>query len=185
MTSAKMVGAGEMRERPYVMKLVATESGMEWQPQRRTWAMAELSTRKNIWSVHGIGSTGVSFVMRRQDLEMENALRWHNQHCFITSITPCGYGHIKVEAAIVEIVQCENKYEGLSFPAIMTEEYHRHEQLEPYAINTLRHVLVTPKCIKLQPGKLIRIEKVDWPILTAHTLDPYKNEYIIERTVDL
>lgn len=185
MSAVKTVGAGEMRDRPDVLELVQTESGWEWQKLRRTWATAEISTRKNIWSVHGIGATGVIFLMRRQALELEHALQWQGHHCFITAITPHGRGHIQVEAAIVEIKQCENKYEGLSFPAIMTEEYHRHEQLEPYAINTIRHVLVTPKCIKLQPGKLVRVDGDDWPILTAHTLDPYKNEYIIERTVDL
>ena len=124
--------------------------------------------------------------MRRQPLTLEHALNWKGQHCFITSITPWGLNHIKVEAALVEITECENKYRAVKFPGIITEEYHRHEQLEPQAINTLRHVLVTPKCIELTPGKLVEVgDENPWNILTAHLLDPRKNEYIIERVKDL
>lgn len=177
--------AGELRERPEILHLVKGDEGYFWEALRKTWASAEYSVRRNNFSNHGIGATGVTFLMRRQDLSPEHALRWKGNHCFITSIVPHGRNHIKVETALVKIVACENKYENLKFPAVMTEEYHRHDQLEPQAINTLRHVLVTPKCIVLKPGKLVDVEGADWPILTAYLLDPNKNEYVIERTVDL
>lgn len=183
--SNSKVDAGDLRERPEILKLEKAEDGFAWQTVRKTWASAELSVRKNVWSVHGIGATGVTFLMRRQALNLEHALCWNGQHCFLTSITPYGRNHIKVEAALVEISACENKYEDIKFPAVMTEEYHRHDQLVPQAINTLRHVLVTPKCIVLTPGKKVEVDGITWPILTAHMLDPQKNEYIIERTVDL
>lgn len=185
MSSVSIPDAGELRERLDVLTLESTADGHEWIKSRRTWAKAELNIRKNLWSTHGVGATGVTFTMRRQDLRLKDALSWKGQHCFITAIIPLGLLHMKVEAALVEPASCEDKYSGVKFPAIMTEEYHKHEQLEPYAVNTLRHVLVTPKCIELRPGKLVEVNGVSWPILTAHLLDPNKNEYIIERTVDL
>ncbi|MBQ9733346.1 MAG: hypothetical protein IJV74_03825 [Clostridia bacterium] len=185
MSNAAVIDAGELRERVSVLTLKDKGSEYVWEESRRSWAKAELNTRKNIWSVHGIGATGVTFVMRCSSLCLDNALKWRGQHCFISSIIPYGRGHVKVEAALVEPVQCEDKYKSLTFPALMTEEWHKHEQLEPHAINTLSHVLVTPKCIELKPGKLVTVAGDAWPIKTAHTLDPHKNEYIIERTVDL
>lgn len=186
MSEQKYKDAGELRERPVVLHLQGADGSYEWQPVRKTWASAELSVRKNVWSVHGIGATGVTFIMRRQPLTLDNALRWKGQHCFITSITPWGRNHIKVEAALVVVTECENRHEGVKFPGIITEEYHRHEQLVPQAINILHHVLVTPKCIELTPGKLVEVgDTGPWNILTAHLLDPHKNEYIIERAKDL
>lgn len=179
------IDAGKLNEHPSVLHLKQVDGGYAWQKVRATWAKAELSTRKNVWSVHGIGATGVTFILRRQPLGLQDALLWRGRHCFIASIQPYGRNHIQVEAALVVVAQCENKYEGVRFPAIMTEEFRRHEQLEPQAINTIRHVLVTPKCITLKPGKLVEVDGEEWPILTAHLLDPEKNEYIIERVVDL
>lgn len=181
----KHIDAGQLRERPELLTLTQTDTGWEWTPTRKIWAAAELTTRKNLWSVHGIGATGVSFTLRRQTLTLGQALRWKGQHCFITSIAPFGRNHITVEAALVEISQCEDKYTGTMFPAAMTEEYRRHEQEEPYATNILRHVLVTPKCIELIPGRLVEVDGESWHILTAHLLDPNRNEYVIERVVDL
>lgn len=178
-------GAGDLRERPEILELKQTENGWSWEPVRKTWAAAELSTRKNVWSVHGIGAAGVEFIMRRQSLSLDHALRWKGQHCLITSIMPMGFNRLKVNAALVVLAQCEDKYFGTKFPGIVTEEYHRHEQLEPMAINVLRHVLVTPKCITLKPGKLVTVDGVDCPILTAHLFDPHQNEYVLERKVDL
>lgn len=180
------IDAGQMNERPFVLCLVRTETGYEWKKVRRTWAKAEPSTRRNNFSTHGIGAAGVSFIMRSQCLGLSDALLWQGHHCFITSVSLWGRNNIKVEAALTTVHDCLYAYDGgVKFPAIMTEEYHRHEQLEPHAVNALRHVLVTPKCIDMAPGRLVEVDGEKWPILTTHTLDPYKNEYIIERTVDL
>lgn len=180
----KHVDAGELRERPEVLRLTAVEGGYEWQPLRRTWARAELQA-KRVWSAHSIGATGVTFLMRKQRLTLFDALRWDKRHCVITAIKPYGRNHIQVEAALVDVTPCEDKYTNTRFPAIVAEQYHRHDQQEPQAVNAIRHVLVTPKCIELKPGKLVEVGGVSWPILTAHTLDSYKNEYVIERVVDL
>ena len=182
---SKYIDAGELRERPEVLRLTETEGSYEWQVVRRTWASAKLEAARRVWSVHSIGASGVTFVMRKQGLTLFDALRWEKRHCVITSIQPYGWNHIQVEAALVDVTPCENKYTNTSFPAIVTEQYHRHDQLEPHAINILRHILVTPKPIELRPGKLVDVNGEPWHILTAHTLDPYKNEYVIEKVKDL
>lgn len=179
------IDAGSMDERVSVLTLAQEGLTYRWETARLTWAKAELSSKTNVYSVHGIGAAGVAFTMRRQPLTLGNALLWRGQHCFITRIAPAGRLHMTVEAALVVTSQCEDKYTGTTFPAVMTEKYLGHQQLEPYAINTLTHVLVTPKVITLTPGQLVEVDNTPWPIQVAHLLDPWKNEYEIERTVDL
>ena len=134
----------------------------DWETVRRTWAQAGLMTRPNVYSVHGIGAAGVSFILRRQPLTPDSALRWRGQHCLITAIRPLGRLYLAV-----------------------TERYAGHRQEEPMALNTHRRVLVAPKAVRLAPGPLVEVDGVEWPILTHYELDPHKNEYTLERTVDL
>jgi hypothetical protein len=179
------VATGRMDQRLTVLELVREGQAYRWTAVRRTWARAELTGGNNVYSVHGIGAAGVTFTLRRQPLTLGHALLWRGQHCFITSISPCGRLHWTVAAALVVVSACEDRYAGITFPAVMTEKYLGHQQLEPQAINTLHHVLVTPKAIQLTPGRLVEVDGISWPIQVAHTLDPWKNEYEIERTVDL
>ena len=184
--AAEHVDAGKLDERVKVLELAETSTGVwAWQQARTTWASVEISTRHNVWSVHGIGATGVKLTMRRQALSMGNALEWQGQHCFITAIEPLGRNHMEVSAALVTISACENEDGSVQFPASVTEKYLGHDQLEPYAVNVLRHVLVTPKAIELKPGQLVEVDGTDWHIKVAHILDLWHNEYEIERTVDL
>ena len=157
----------------------------EWERVRRTWAGAELMTRPNVYSVHGLGAAGVTFTLRRQSLDLDNALRWRGQHCLITAIRPLGRLYLTVEAALVVLSQCENPKTGETFPAVLTEKYVRHEQLEPMATNEQRRVLVAPKAVTLSPGPLVVVDGVEWPIVTPYELDPHKNEYELERVVTL
>ena len=46
-------------------------------------------------------------------------------------------------------------------------------------------MLVTPKPVALEPGRLVRARGALWEILVPHELDEFKNEYEIGRTVDL
>lgn len=181
-----MINAGKLDERVKVLELAESSPGVwAWQQARMTWASVERSTRHSVWSVHGIGATGVILTMRRQNLRLGNALEWQGQHCFITAIEPLGRTHMEVSAALVTVAACVDKASGLQFPGSVTEKYLGHDQLEPYAVNTLRHVLVTPKVIELKPGQLVEVDGVPWPVTVAHTLDLWHNEYELERTVDL
>ena len=180
------IDAGKLDERVLVLALQETaENVWRWVEIRKTWASVEQSTRRNNWSIHGIGTTGVTLTVRRQDITLGHALQWRGQHCFITSLLPFGRNHLKVEAALVAVSECVDKASGLQFPGNMTEKYLGHEEREPYDVNMLRHVLVTPKAIELKPGHLVEVDGTPWPILVAHTLDPWHNEYELEREVDL
>lgn len=183
------VEVGRLNDRVEVLELTQTQedggTARTWETIRRTWTKAELMTKTNVYSVHGLGAAGVTFTLRRQPLGLDNALRWRGQHCLITAIRPLGRLYWLVDAALVVLSQCEYRYTGARFPAIMTEKYLGHQQLEPLAVNTLRHVLVTPKRIELTPGKLVEVDGESWPIRVAHLLDPHMNEYELERTVDL
>lgn len=188
--NANSVAVGRLNERLEVLGLQNvsesdTPAVWEWEPIRRTWAGFELMTKPNIYSVHGIGTAGVTFTLRRQPLDLDNALLWRGQHCLITAIRPLGRLYLSVEAALVVLSRCRNPKTGEMFPAVMTERYVRHEQLEPMAQNKHRRVLVTPKAVRLTPGPLVEVEGVEWPIMTPYELDPHRNEYAIERTIDL
>lgn len=184
------VAVGSLNERVEVLGFQnVSESGTppvwEWEAVRRTWAKAELMTRPNVYSVHGLGAAGVTFILRRQGISLDSALRWRGQHCLITAIRPLGRLYLTVEAALVVLSQCRNPQTGETFPAVMTEKYVGHQQLEPMAINVHRRVLVVHKAVKLSPGPLVEVGGVPWPITTPYELDPHKNEYALERTIDL
>lgn len=183
------VEVGRLSDRVEVLGLLKTtgENGTAytWETVRRTWAKSELMTKPNVYSVHGLGAAGVAFTLRRQGLDLDNALYWRGQHCLITAIRPLGRLYLTVEAALVVLSQCRNPSNGETFPAVMTERYVGHQQLEPMAVNTHQRVLVTPKAVKLAPGPLVEVDGVEWPITTPYELDPHKNEYALAKTIDL
>lgn len=184
--STGYVDVGKLDERVKVLEFIEQSPGVwTWKQIRTTWAAVKLSTRRSVWSVHGIGATGVTLTMRQQALCLGNALEWKGWHCFITAIESLGCNHMEVSAALVTVSKCEDKVAGIKFPASMTEKYLGHDQLEPYAINVLRHVLVTPKDIDVKPGQLVEVDGTAWPVTSAHTLDLWHNEYELERRVDL
>ena len=180
-----MANSNGMGTRVEVLELQQNGSAYAWAPVEVTWAKATPTNKRNNFSVHGIGAAGVSIIIRRQPLTLDSAIRWQGQHCFITSILPSDYGHLMVEAALVVMSRCRNPRTGETFPAVMTERYVGHQQLEPMAVNTHQRVLVTPKAVRLTPGPLVEVDGVEWPIITPYELDPHRNEYVLERTVDL
>jgi hypothetical protein len=183
--SGRAPDAGELLERVRILRLVEDGGAFAWEVLRTSWAAAELTGRRSNYSVHGVGAAGVSFIIRRQDISLVDAIEWRGHHCFVTNISDLGRLHLTVEAAQVQEVDCEYAPAGLTFPGVLTEKYLGHDQLDPMAINTMRYVLVTDKGVDMKPGKLVRVAGVDWPITVAHTLDPWHNEYELERTVDL
>lgn len=178
--------AGALLERIKVLRLERSGNAWSWRTLRESWASAEWAGRRNNFSVHGVGAPGAKFLIRRQDITLADAIEWRGQSIFLSNIQEHGRLHLDVEGAWVDFVGCEYLYgDGLTFPAVMTEKYLWHREGEPMDLNTLWHVLVTPKDVVLKPGRQVRVAGVDWPILVAHTLDKWHNEYEIERTVDL
>lgn len=184
------INAGRLNQRLEVQELAEAEPGVwTWKTVRRTWAQVEQSTRRNLFSAVGIGARGAELILRRQELTLHNALVWGGRHLFLTAIRPEGRLHLRVEAALVTVdtVQLHTDEETVerSFPGILTEKYARHGQEWPMSVNQLGLVLVTPKPVALEPGRLVQVRGALWEILVPHELDEFKNEYEIGRMVDL
>lgn len=179
---------GDLRERVTVLKLEKTADSYNWTAVRRVWANMQ-PAGKNVFSSAGVGAKGVQLVLRRQPLSLTNMILWRGKYVFLSDIQPYAPGHLLVSGALVEISDCvadvHNNPPGPHFPAILTEKYLKHDQLEPYAINILTYVLVTPKCIVLDRGGLVKVGETNYEVQLAHVLDPNKNEYEIVRTEDL
>lgn len=185
-----ILDAGRLSERLEVLELQETEKNTwAWVPIRRIWAKVEQTTKTNLFSKVGVGARDAAVVIRRQPLTIHQALRWKGQHLFLTAITKRDRMYLDVQAAFVALADCQTNADegasGVRFPGVLTEKYLKWEQPEPYSLNLLTYVLVTPKAIQLQRGGLVAVSGVNYEVQVAHTLDEYKNEYEIVRTEDL
>jgi len=179
-----MVDAGELRER---VQLLTPDQEGNWRPLRWAWAKEEPGKTRTIFSSVGLSAKTELFTLRRQSVAPGDLLLWKGRHHYITEVIELEAAYIQVVAGVVTAAQCRRDGpEGATFTGFLTEPYARHETLhEPYAVNMLRMVLVTSKAVELLPGKLVQVDGTAWPVQTAHTLDGVKNEYELERTVDL
>lgn len=187
-----VIDAGRLSERLEVLELRETGPGIwAWEPARKTWGQVELDAgqRKNLFSSVGIGARNASLVLRRQALTLHNALRWKDQHLFLTAIVPRGRGHLDVTAALAQPETVRLVPDGggqdMTFPGILTEKYLAHSQEWPMSVNDLELVLVVPKVITLRPGRLVECLGAAWEVLVPHELDEFKNEYEIGRRAEL
>ncbi len=184
------INAGQLNQLVRIMELTESDTGWAWTERRKAWARAEQSDRTNIFSSVGIGARTVIFTIRKQSIDLHCAIVWNGQHCFLTAVEPTEDKlHLIVTAAVVTVASCvadaDKTPRGAAFPAALTEKYIRHEQREPYAMNVICYVLVTPKAVSLTPGSLVDVDGTAYQVLAAHILDPYKNEYEIMRKADL
>lgn len=184
----RYVGAGTLSEPVQILTMQETEPGRwQWVPSRKAWAQVEQTARTNLFSRVGVGARDAAVVLRRQPLTLHQALSLKGKHLFLTAITDRGRMHLDVKAALVDLVECQADpvEDGPHFPGVLTEKYIKHEQLEPLAVNTTAFVLVTPKVIDLEEGRLVEVAGVPYEVQTAHRLDRYKNEFEIVRKGDL
>ena len=182
--SGLSVDAGELRERLEVLALRETESGVwTWETLRRTWGKVTVDGKSNLFSSVGIGARNAALVVRKQELSLRYGMRWRGQHLFLTQITELDRTHLSLSAALVELADCE--MDGVTFPGVLTEKYNKWSQPEPYSVNQITYVLVTPPEIQLDLGGIVRVNGLKYEVQVAHTLDPSKIEYEIVRTEDL
>ena len=195
-----MIDAGDLSERLELLELRETEDGTwEWVGIGRLWAQVEVDGGKNLFSSIGIGARNTKLVLRTRPLSLNQALRWKEQHLFLTGITKLDRMHLSVQAALVEPVGClATRTEDtvgeagrpataetmrLTFPGVLTEKYARYEREETHAEGETSYVLVTPKAITLKAGDLVTVQegpgKDVYHVTVCHVLDPYKNEYEI------
>lgn len=117
-------------------------------------------------------------------LSLHQAIRWRGLHLFLAEITEPVRGWMKIQAAVVELTECAA--DGMCFPGVLTEKYLAHAQETPMAVNASDYVLVTPKAVTLRAGRTAQIgEGRVMLVRTAHTADPWKNEYDVREEVDL
>ena len=180
---------GDLRERVQVLSLETDDRSARWLCCRTVWANVQPLKTQTVFSKSGISAPGVQIGVRRQALHRKNALRWRGRHIFISDIQPYGQGHMLVTGALVTLAACVKDVNlpggGMEFPAVLTEKYLKHDQLEPYAVNTLTYVLVTPKTVELTRGALVRVDRVNYEVQLGHMLDESKNEDEIGRTEEL
>lgn len=180
--------AGELRQKVELLNLELLDGQWQWIKYAETWAAVELTGKTNLFSRLGIGARAAGITLRRRALTLHQAIRWRGLHLFMSEITEPERGWLEVQAAVVELTQCRERVptEGPEFPAVLTERYITHRQEEPMATLTSEYVLVVPKAVRLTPGGLVEVGG-DGPyeVLTPHTVDPYKNEYLIRRKGDL
>lgn len=183
-----------LTEKAEILSLVQNEAAkvLSWQPVRKCWAAVELDTRKNLFSSVGTGAQGATVTLRaEQKLSLHQALRWRGQFLLPTSIiTVPGQDKKEVKAALCTPLDCQADVDradaGIRFPGILTEKYtaSMHEQLDPYAMVTANHVLVTPKAAVLAPGSWVIVGGDIYQVLIPHELNEWKNEYEIQRKAD-
>ena len=196
------IGAGSMDQRLELLELKETQPDTwEWVGIGRLWAQVEVDGGKNLFSSVGIGTRNAKLVLRTRPLNLHQALRWKEQHLFLTGITKLDRMHLTVSAALVETVVCKaqrsrsavdpdrnnrpvsTQLPELSFPGVLTEKYVRYESADTYASAKTLLVLVTPKAVDLLEGDLVTVTegaaKAIYNVQARHTLDAFKNEYEI------
>lgn len=176
-----------------------------WSPGRKHWAVVDLNTKSNIFSAIGIGARGAVITIRPDfKLTLRQAFQWNGQFLFLTSIIlNQNRDRQTIQAALCDPVTLTAKPQArtgrdalnrptavqqpsFTFPGILTELYHRNAPDEIYRAETLQRVLVTPKVIRFRAGDLVQAgSEVPYTVRQVMDLDPYKNEYVIERQEDV
>lgn len=191
---------GELNERVQILTLKTEAGTMHWEVFKNIWAKVEITGKTNYFSKVGIGVLSVKFTMRRQSLSLYDALCFRGRHYFITGITPISNLHMEVETAKIEPVSCiqfsnkttldqlnrpvDEQKPVLTFPGMLVEKYLRSNTETGHDEGELTLVLVTPKQVQVDAGKLIDVQGKPYKVAVCHMLDEYKNEYEIIRTED-
>lgn len=197
-------GAGRLDKAAQVLELQKTsENTWEWVAVREIRLSAEFTHKINIFSKVGTGARDAELVTWRRDITLHNAIRLDGLHLFLTGITDRNRNQMNIRAAICEPTKMTakphartglnemnrpvvEKQAEFTFTGILTEVYHRNESDEVFRSETLQRALVTGKPIVLRVGDLVQVggEK-PYVVRQVMDLDPYKNEYIVERKEDV
>lgn len=182
-----MIGAGELRHRVQVLSAGEGDRWGCWIPLRSAWAKVEDDSHRTIFSSVGLSAATKRFTLRAPAPRPGQVIAWRGDRYYVTAVEELSPGawYTAVTAA-VQPVKCTEGGGGRSFVAFVTEPYVRADRpTDPYAVNVERRVLVTAKNVALKPGRLVEMDGDLWPVRTAHLVDGAKNEYEVERTVEL
>ena len=196
-----------LNQKIQVLTLVQDEENGDftWSSGRKHWASVDLNTKNNLFSSIGIGARGAVLTIRPDSkLTLHQALEWDGQFLFLTSIILSQERDRQtIQAALCNPVTLTAdpqdrtgrdelnrpkvvKQASFSFPGILTELYHGNAADEIYRTDTLQRVMVTPKAVVLRAGDLVHPEnEAPYTVRQVLDLDPWKNEYVIERQEDI
>lgn len=196
-----------LNEKVEILSLIQDETtnDLAWHPVRKCWASVEIDTQRNLFSVVGVGTRGATVVIRPDlRLTLHQAIRWNGEFLHLTSITlDKERDRQTIQAALCNPVTLTAdpqdrtgrdemnrpkvvKQASFSFPGILTELYHGNAADEIYRTDTLQRVMVTPKAVVLRAGDLVHPEnEAPYTVRQVLDLDPWKNEYVIERQEDI
>ena len=199
--------SSSLNEKIDILTLVQDDETRDiaWAPDRRRWASVEIDTQRNLFSVVGVGTRGATVVIRPDlRLTLHQAIRWNGEFLHLTSITlDKERDRQTIQAALCNPVTLTAdpqdrtgrdelnrpkvvKQASFSFPGILTELYHGNAADEIYRTDTLQRVMVTPKAVVLRAGDLVHPEnEAPYTVRQVLDLDPWKNEYVIERQEDI
>lgn len=192
---------GKLRARGTLLRL-SGEADLTWEPLRSIWLSGAETGRKNLFSKVGIGAAGAEFLVRQQDLTLNDAIFWSGQHYFLTDLTKEGWHpvYFKLQAARVtpqlaavlrdtihrdKLGRPIRKEQPIgSFPACLTEKYLGSSAEPSHIEQTERLIAVAPKAAQYLAGDLFVIGGQKYRVMVVHALEDYKNEYEIERVLD-
>ena len=173
-----------------------------WEVRRACWGGVTFEERSNLFSSVGIGARGASIVIRPDRLlTLHGAVRLGEQFLFLTSIVLSDdRNRQEIRAAVCDPATLTARPQdrtgrdaynrpvavsvpSFTFPGILTEKYFRNEADDVYRAEVQQRVLMTPKVIVLRAGDLVQhAEEAPYTVRQVLDLDPYKNEYVVERS---
>lgn len=204
MTSKSNLLADSLRQRVELLELRfdRVKNSYFWGVRRVCWGGVTFDERSNLFSSVGIGARGASIVIRPDRLlTLRGAMRADGQFMFLTSIVLSDdRSRQEIRAAVCESATLTAKPQSrkgrdalnrptalavqeFTFPGVLTERYYRSAADEVYRGEVQQRALVTPKAVELRAGDLVRQgEEAPYTVRQVLDLDPYKNEYVLERS---
>lgn len=169
---------------------------------RATKRLTAILDYRNLFSAIGVGTRSATVIIRPHlRLTLHQAIRWRGEFLHLTSILlNREQDQQEVKAAVCEPVTLTARPQNrtgrdtynrpvavsvpsFTFPGILTEKYFRNEADDVYRAEVQQRVLVTPKVIVLRAGDLVQKgNETPYTVRQVLDLDPYKNEYVIERS---
>lgn len=193
-----------LTEKIEILTLVLDDEAgnLAWAPSGTCWASVKVDTYRNLFSAIGVGTRGATVIIRPHlRLTLHQAIRWRGEFLHLTSILlNREQDRQEIKAAICQNVTLTAKPQArtgrdalnrptkveqasFTFPGILTEKYFRNEADDFYRAEVQQRVLVTPKEIQMRAGDLIQNGKeAPYTVRQVLDLDPYKNEYVVERS---